>query len=287
MLSAIVLAAAVQLDLGATNFSIDAPLTRPADAVLVWSDEFAGKSLDPHSWSYDTAHNKGGWFNHELQYYSANRPANLRVENGILTIEARRETLDRARFPDWGGQGYTSARILSKQAWTYGFFEIRARLPCARGTWPAIWMLPIKMKKWPDDGKIDHHGADRLRAQPGACDASHGLVQPRPQHPARRAEADCDELLGVPSLSARLAPPINTVGIDDRAILFVPNDQPGNRGAWPFDTPFRLILNLAIGGDWAGAKGVDDQALPQRLDVDYVRVWRTSLPVRASVARKP
>jgi beta-glucanase (GH16 family) len=54
----------------------------------------------------------------------------------------------------------------------------------------------------------------------------------------------------------------------------VRNDQPGGRGAWPFDSPFYLILNLAMGGDWAAAKGIDDAALPQRMEVDYVRVWQ-------------
>ena len=286
MLSAIVLAAA-QPDLGARNYAIDAPLIRPADATLVWSDEFAGQSLDPRSWSYDTAHNRSGWFNHELQYYSANRAANLRVENGILTIEARRETLDRARFRDWGGQGYTSARILSKQAWTYGFFEIRAKLPCARGTWPAIWMLPIKMKKWPDGGEIDI--MEQIGSEPNQVHATlhTGLFNHvrNTQRGAQKQIATSCSAFHRYQLDWR--PQSITIGVDDRAILFVPNDQPGNRGAWPFDTPFRLILNLAIGGDWAGAKGIDDQALPQRLEVDYVRVWRASLPPRASVARKP
>jgi len=63
------------------------------------------------------------------------------------------------------------------------------------------------------------------------------------------------------------------MGVDDQAYMRVRNDQPGGRGAWPFDSPFYLILNLAMGGDWAAAKGIDDAALPQRLEVDYVRVW--------------
>ena len=65
-----------------------------------------------------------------------------------------------------------------------------------------------------------------------------------------------------------------TLGVDGRAYMRVRNDQPGGRGAWPFDSPFYLILNLAMGGDWAAAKGMDDAALPQRMEVDYVRVWR-------------
>jgi beta-glucanase (GH16 family) len=64
------------------------------------------------------------------------------------------------------------------------------------------------------------------------------------------------------------------IGVDDRGILRVRNDQPGGKGAWPFNVPFHLILNLAVGGDWAGAKGIDDAAMPQRMVIDYVRVWQ-------------
>lgn len=139
-----------------TNAKYDGPLKCPANARLVWSDEFNGRSLDLRKWRYDTAYNKQGWFNRELQYYSAGRPKNNRVTNGLLTIEAHRGTLDSKSYPDWGGQHYTSAKIVSKGAgWTYGFYEVRAKLPCARGTWPAIWMLPVAMKEWPDDGEID------------------------------------------------------------------------------------------------------------------------------------
>ena len=143
--------------LAAGNYAFEGPLLRPANAVLVWQDEFSGKALDRSKWAYDTAFNKQGWHNKELQYYSAGRRKNSRVENGVLIIELRREKLDPTTYSDWGGQQYTSARLLSKGtgAWTYGFFEIRAKLPCARGTWPAIWMLPVDFKKWPDDGEID------------------------------------------------------------------------------------------------------------------------------------
>jgi licheninase len=65
-----------------------------------------------------------------------------------------------------------------------------------------------------------------------------------------------------------------TIGVDGRGILRVFNDRPGGKGAWPFFTPFNMILNLAVGGDWAGAKGIDDDAMPQQMDIDYVRVWR-------------
>ena len=98
----------------ANNYRIDEPMARPADARLVWSDEFDGNRLDPRRWRYDTARNREGWYNGEQQYYAADRAENVRVADGNLVIEARREDLDRARFPDWGGQHYTSGRILTR-----------------------------------------------------------------------------------------------------------------------------------------------------------------------------
>jgi beta-glucanase (GH16 family) len=126
---------------------------------LVWSDDFEGRGLpDAAKWSYDTAFNKNGWHNREKQYYSAARAKNARLRNGRLIIEAHREQLDPKLFPDWGGQLYSSARLVTrgKARWTYGYFEARAKLPCAVGTWPAIWTLADKPNmKWPDDGEID------------------------------------------------------------------------------------------------------------------------------------
>ena len=102
---------AAQSSFTVTNSSFSGPVERPAHARLVWSDEFNGGKLDTAKWHYDTAFNKKGWFNKELQYYSANRLENLRVANGVLTIYARHETLDPAKCTDWGGQNYTSGRI--------------------------------------------------------------------------------------------------------------------------------------------------------------------------------
>ena len=262
--------------LAAGNQAFDGPLQRPAGARLVWQDEFDGTALDPAKWAYDTERNALGWYNNELQYYSAGRTENSRVSGGILTIEARRERLDRSKFPDWGGQNYTSARLLSvgAGAWTYGFYEIRAKLPCARGTWPAIWMLPVDMKKWPDDGEIDimeHIGVDPtvIHATLHTGLFNHAIKTQRGA--SKRLPTSCTQFHRY-QLDWR--PDRITIGFDDRAFMRVLNDRPGGKGAWPFNVPFRMILNLAIGGDWAGTKGVDDAALPQRLEVDYVRVWQ-------------
>ena len=118
--------------------SSPAALAVPAGYALVWSDEFTEPGApDPAKWSYDTGRNKAGWYNHELQYYSRDRAENAEQRNGRLVITARHETLDSAA--DRGRQRYTSARLLTrgKAEWTYGFFEIRARLACGKGTWPA------------------------------------------------------------------------------------------------------------------------------------------------------
>jgi beta-glucanase (GH16 family) len=263
-----------------TNAVYTGPLNRPANARLVWRDEFNGPSLDPSKWQYDTSRNKQGWWNGELQYYSAGRPENIRVANGRLTIEARHEMLDPTSYADWGGQHYTSAKIVSKQAWTYGFYEVRAKLPCARGTWPAIWMLPQNMQQWPDDGEIDI--MEQVGSEPNLIYASlHTALfnhTKKTQRSAQKPVPTSCTAFHVYQLDWR--PDSITIGVDGRGILRVLNNQPGGKGAWPFNTPFDLILNLAIGGNWAGAKGIDDAAMPQRMDVDYVRVWQVPGGVR-------
>ena len=272
MVSAFLLFAA-QSAFTVTNSVYTGPVIRPAGDRLVWRDEFNGSSLDPLKWQYDTARNKVGWFNGERQYYSAGQ--NLRVAKGLLTIEARREKLDPVRFPDWGGQEYTSTKIFSKgSGWTYGFYEIRAKLPCARGTWPAIWMLPVDMVKWPDDGEIDI--MEQVGAEPNLIYATlhtklfnHLL---KTQRSAQKLVTSSCSAFHVYQLDWR--PDSITIGVDGHGILRVLNDQPGGKGAWPFTTPFKMILNLAIGGPWAAAKGIDDAAMPQRMEVDYVRVWQ-------------
>jgi beta-glucanase (GH16 family) len=268
------LALAAQSAFTVTNSVYRGPIARPANARLVWRDEFSGRALDLAKWRYDTAYNKQGWFNGEQQYYSHGEAKNIRLENGRLVITARHEKLDPKNYPDWGGQPYTSAKIVSRQAWTYGFYEIRAKLPCARGTWPAIWMLPQNMKKWPDDGEIDI--MEQVGAEPNLIYASlhTGLFNhvKKTQRSAQRLVPTSCSAFHVYQLDWR--PGSITIGVDGRGILRVLNNVPGGKGAWPFDTPFEMILNLAMGGDWAAAKGMDDAALPQRMEVDYVRVWQ-------------
>jgi len=268
-------AAAAAQSLTATNYRVDEAMPLPAGATLVWSDEFDGTTLDPAKWGFDGSRNKSGWYNGELQYYGQ-RPENVRVANGQLIIEARHETLSPRHFPDYGGQAYTSGKIWtkSKASWTYGYYEIRAKLPCARGTWPAIWMMPEGRYAWPDGGEIDI--MEQVGSQPEVVHGTvHTALFTHSKGTQRGAElkvpGNCDAFH---AYALEWTPHKIRIGADGRAYMKVLDDQPGGRGAWPFDHPFYLILNLAIGGNWAAAKGLDDAALPQQMLVDYVRVYR-------------
>lgn len=270
--------AALLLSASAAASQAPAPIALPQGYSLVWSDEFNQDGLpDAAKWSYDTAFNKRGWHNEEKQYYSAARSKNARIDDGRLIIEAHAERLDPRRFPDWGGQDYTSARLITrgKASWTYGYFEARAKLPCGVGTWPAIWTLADKQNlKWPDDGEIDimehvgydpgvvhqtihtkafnhvlgTHKAGQLKV-PDACDAFH-LYQ------------------------LHWTPERLRMGIDGRQVFTVERSE--DPAEWPFDGPQYLLLNLAIGGAWGGKEGIDDKALPERMEVDYVRVYQSA-----------
>ncbi len=248
-------------------------LKPPPGWQLVWSDEFDVDGLpDPKKWAYDTGFNQKGWFNHEQQYYSGPRAENAVVRDGRLVITARKET--RSAAIDWGGQRYTSARLFTRglAEWTTGFFEIRAKLPCGLGTWPAIWMLGTH-GDWPANGELDimehigrnpgrvmstihtpagsgAHGVGSAVSVPDACDAFH-------RYQMLWTERDI------------------TFGVDGVNNLTYPRLDVGAAGAqraWPFDGPQFLLLNIAIGGDLGGA--IDDSIFPVTMEVDYVRVWQ-------------
>jgi len=135
--------------------SQERPAEVPESYILVWADEFDRSGLrNGANWQFDREADRTGWYKNELQYYSADRLRNAAVDNGQLTITARHEALRDA--PDYGGQHYTSARLITrdKAEWRYGFFEVRAKLPCGPGTWSAIWMLGTGAP-WPDGGEMD------------------------------------------------------------------------------------------------------------------------------------
>ncbi|MBA4766659.1 MAG: glycoside hydrolase family 16 protein [Porphyrobacter sp.] len=253
------------------------PTKVPAGYALVWSDEFDTPGLpDPAKWKYDTFRNQEGWFNNEKQYYAAGREKNARVVNGRLVIEAHAEDISSARYADWGKQKYTSARLITQGLgdWTYGFFEIRAKLPCGRGTWPAIWMLPSDPSvKWPAGGEIDimeHVGFDpgviHHSIHTSAFNFSRG-TQKTSSHTVPDA---CDAMHKYQLLWTA---DFMLFGVDDQPKLLFKKES-DKEARWPFDKPQHLLLNIAVGGNWGGQKGVDDAAFPAQMEVDYVRVYQ-------------
>lgn len=245
---------------------------KPANWKLVWSDEFSQTGLpDASKWLFDTERNKAGWYNHELQYYATERLENSQISGGKLIITARKEKLN--TNADYGGQSYTSARLLSrgKASWTYGFFEIRAKLPCGLGTWPAIWMLGNK-GTWPDDGEIDimeHVGKNKGQILGSAYTNFYNWANGTGNTKSTTIADACDNFHNYQLYwdENQLA-----IGVDDHYYFQFINPKTGDVKKWPFDHPQYLILNLAIGGDLGGA--VDDMIFPSKFEIDYVRVYQ-------------
>jgi beta-glucanase (GH16 family) len=239
--------------------------------MLVWSDEFDYNGLpDSTKWSYDVGGH--GWGNEELQYYTDKRLENARVENGKLIIEARKENYE--------GNDYTSARLVTRNNgdWTYGRIEIRARLPQGKGTWPALWMLPTKWiygsGDWPDVGEIDI--MEHVGHKEGEI---HGTIHTHDFNHMDGTQKSGQTFVG-DAVSAFHVYAIEWTKEEirwyvDGSKFFTYENNGDGWSAWPFDHPFHLIMNIAVGGTWGGAEGVDDTIFPQKLEVDYVRVYQT------------
>lgn len=236
---------------------------------LVFFDEFDYQGPpDTKKWSYD----KGctGWGNREDQCYTK-RLENARVEEGKLILEARRDGSGRDQ--------YTSARLKTKDKaqWTYGRVEVCAKLPSGRGIWPAIWMLPVKWNYgksyWPDSGEID------IMEYVGyASGQVHGSVHTF-QHNFRKGNPETQK---VTVFDAEQAFHVYAIEWSAKRIDFFVDGQKyfsvfqrkNNWRYWPFNKDFYLLLNVAVGGSWGGRHGVDSSIFPQRMEVDYVRVYQ-------------
>jgi beta-glucanase (GH16 family) len=246
--------------------------TRPDEWVAVWADEFDGREIDATKWKFDTGGH--GFGNNELQYYT-DRAVNARIEDGALTIQAQRE--------NFGNRAYTSAKLQSKAAWTYGRFEFRAKLPRGRGLWPAIWMMPTDLKKyggWPTCGEIDI--LEQLGHEP---DRIYGTLHFGLPH------AEKGRGTSVALRKGSLVEDWHEYALEwypgeirwfaDGELYQVQNDwftsAPGAAWPAPFDRDFFLQLNLAVGGHWPGPPDAAT-SWPQKLRIDYVRVYRPRTP---------
>ncbi|GAB3338591.1 hypothetical protein GCM10027299_50830 [Larkinella ripae] len=245
------------------------PVAKTADRKLVWSDEFDKPGLpDPARWNYEVG--GSGFGNNELQFYRSSRPENARVENGFLILEARKEKHE--------NRDYTSAKLVTKGTgeWQYGRIDVRAKLPKGRGTWPAIWMLSTKTPlKWPLDGEIDimeHVGFNE--------DQIHGTIHTEAYNHTKNTHKTGIKKLPGATQDFHIysidwtADKIDFL-IDNEKYFTITKQETGSSyEQWPLDQPFYLILNVAVGGDWGGQKGVDESIWPQRMAIDYVRVYQ-------------
>lgn len=261
-----------------TKVSVAASTGVPSGYALVWADEFntSGTQLpDASKWAYDISQNSVGWFNNELQYYANGRIQNSAVQNGSLIITARKENLS-GLVNDWGGQSYTSARLFTKgkASWTYGFFEIRAKLPCGAGTWPAIWTLGSTVNTWPDQGEIDimeQTGWDKGTVLGTVHNSlTYSMVGGAGSSGSTPVPDACTAFHNYQIKWTASAIDFYVDGISYRPTYTKPSDPAG----WPFDKPQYMLLNLAVGGVLGGT--VNDATLSATgLEVDYVRVYQT------------
>ena len=244
----------------------------PSPWKLVWSDEFDGPKLDFTKWAVEENAHGGG--NNEQQCF-VDRPENVRVENGLLVIEARKEVFSLS------GQTrqFTSARIRTKHRadWTYCRVEVRAKLPRGRGIWPAIWMLPTAEKYggWAASGEIDI--AEVIGHEPHQV---HGTIHFGGKWPRQQSA-------GKPFALARgtFADDFHIFAMEwerDAFRWYVDGQLFATQTKWrsegapfpaPFDQPFHLLLNLSVGGNWPGPPDAQT-VFPQRMLVDYVRVYQ-------------
>ena len=266
---------------------------------LVWSDEFDGDQVDTTKWDfdigngfYDYKHNAWipGWGNEELQYYTRERD-NVSVKDSLLTIRAVKESLH--------GCGYTSARLKTRKrdgtplfTKLYGKFEFRAKVPWGKGMWPALWMLPQddKYGGWAASGEID--------VMEIAGEKPHevlGTVHFGSSYPARSLVTHVHKLPGGSTVGdwhvytvewepGEFRWSVDGVHYATQNFWWSCSRKRGDKGlkakgpedinAWPapFDQPFYIVMNVAVGGNFPGAPNADTQ-FPAELVVDYVRVY--------------
>lgn len=238
---------------------------------IVWSDEFDGSEVDTSKWVYDFG--DWGWGNNELQYYTANREENARIENGNLIIEARKND---------NGNEWTSARLTTrgKESFLYGKIEFKAQVPGGKGNWAAGWTLGDSYAdelSWPYCGEIDIMESVGYEV---VKETGNGIAHCSVHTPAYyfkinnqiTATKDITNITGEYHTYAVEWTPSEIRGYVDGEQYYV-YDKTANELEWPFAKPQNIILNLAMGGGWGGAQGMDETLTSQKLIIDYVRVY--------------
>ncbi len=257
----------------------ESPYYAPEGYQLVWQDEFDGNygyapnengvprtELNPDYWTHEVKN--AGWVNHELQNY-----VNHKTPEGKLVTELRNGKLRITALKE-NGKVY-SGRVYAKvkEGWKYGYIEASIKLPKGKGTWPAFWMMPVNFRSWPADGEIDI--MEEVGYHPDYVSSSlHANAHVHSNGTQVTHEMKCAGAEGEFHTYAILWTAKNiTTYVDGKVQLSYDNRGLG-RDDWPYDDPFYVIFNLAWGGDWGGAQGVDESALPATMEVDYIRVFQ-------------
>ena len=244
----------------------DRDIVAPEGYRLVWHDEFNEGTTLNSDWTHEVQNS--GWVNHELQNYRNGTADGKRVTeliDGRLHINC---------FKGSDGKIY-SGRVYAKQkqGWTYGYIEASIKLPKGKGTWPAFWMMPVNFRSWPADGEIDI--MEEVGYHPDYVSSSlHANAHVHSNNTQVTHEMYCKGAEGEFHKYAIEWTHENITTYVDGKVQLSYNNRGLGRDDWPYDDPFYVILNLAWGGDWGGAQGVDESKLPVTMEIDYVRVFQ-------------
>jgi beta-glucanase (GH16 family) len=243
---------------------------------LVWADEFngpAGSSPNSNNWSFDTGGN--GWGNNELESYTS-RPQNASLDGqGNLVITAHAEKYTGA---DGITRTYTSARLqtLNSFQFQYGLAEARIQVPAGKGLLPAFWMLGNEAyensEAWPACGEID--AMEVLGSEPNVLNGTlHGPWPSAPDGVGGTVDSSAPLSAGFHVYAVEWSPGRISFLLDGVVYKTITPENLPPGAAWPFDHPFFLLLNLAVGGNWPGSPNASTQ-FPAHMTVDWVRVWQ-------------
>lgn len=251
---------------------------------MIYNDEFDVNGLpDPSKWTIDAR--PKGWINNEQQVYTDASRDNARVRNGNLVITGKKD------FPTGDPNApWSSARVVSlgKMEFLYGKAEMRAKLPRARGSWPAFWLMPVSSAygNWPKSGEVDilEHVGNNFGKAMCAVHTENKNWTNGGNLGGNQIMPDLDTVYHV--YGVEWSPDSLRFTHDGVGFYTYVNPKTDWKD-WPFDKPFFMILNIAIGGGMGGA--ITEADWPDSMQVDYVRVYQKGLgtPVLDSIAITP